>query len=291
MGRTEFDDPMVLPWPYRDNPEAVRGPGRSRKEAGGEFEIALTCDESDPPDTDLYNPCVHPYPWAADAYLAFPSAYRHYPVGDTSDTVAVGRDERGRFKNSGPLEVQLAVSRDGIMWSRPDRRPYVPPGLKGSWDCGTTYMIVGMIRKGDEIWQYCDGSKYVHGARRHLRKPADRDGGIRRLVQRLDGFVSADAAYTGAGFTTPLLTFSGAHLALNADCSAMGEIWVEIRDDRNVPVSGYRMEESISVERNQTAAPVVWREREDVAELAGRPVRLHFRLRACKLYAFHFTDK
>ena len=116
-----------------------------------------------------------------------------------------------------------------------------------------------MVRKGHEIWQYYQGTEHTHGA--YDRQAADRRGGVRRLVQRLDGFISADADYTGAEFTTPLVKFSGAHLRLNADCSAMGEIWVEIRDDRNVPVPGYTMEESVSVERNQTAAPVVWRER------------------------------
>ena len=181
----------------------------------------------------------------------------------------------------------MAVSRDGIVFSRPDRRPYVPLGLVGSSDGGQTFMGLGMIRKGDEIWQYYHGTKRLHGVKDS--HSADGDGGVRRLVQRLDGFISADADYTGAEFTTPLLEFSGSHLQLNAACSAMGEIWVEIRDDRNVPVPGYAMEDSVSVERNQTAAPVAWRERKDVAELVGRPVRLHFRLRACKLYAFQFA--
>ena len=69
VGRVEFDDPMDLPWPYRDNPDAPRGPGRSRRAAGGEIPVAITCDESDPPDTDLYTPCVHPYPWAGGRLL------------------------------------------------------------------------------------------------------------------------------------------------------------------------------------------------------------------------------
>ena len=32
-----------------------------------------------------------------------------------------------------------------------------------------------------------------------------------------------------------------------------------------------------------------WRERDDVGELIGRPVRLHIKARACKLYAFQFA--
>ena len=289
VGRVEFDDPMDLPWPHAVNPETRRGPASSVRAMGGEFELALSRDEADPPDTDLYGPCVHQYPWAADAYFAFPAPYRHYPMGDTTDTTLHGKDERGRYFNDGPLDVQLAVSRDGVNWSRPDRRPYVPLGLKGSWDGGVTYMALGMIRKGDEIWQYYSGTPYTHGA--HGDSETDYSGGLRRLVQRLDGFISADADYTGAEFTTPLLTFSGTDLKLNVDCSAMGEVWVEIRDERNITAPGYSLDESISVDLNHTAAPVRWHEREDVAELAGRPIRLHFKLRACKLYAFQFESR
>jgi hypothetical protein len=114
-------------------------------------------------------------------------------------------------------------------------------------------------------------------------------GGVRRLVQRLDGFMSADAGYTGAEFTTPVITFTGTHLQLNVNCSATGEAWVEVLDDRHHPIPGYRMEESVNVDLNHVAAPVIWKNRDNVAELAGRPVRLHFKLQGCKLYGFQFV--
>lgn len=289
VARTEFDDPMELPWPYRYNPGAEQGPGRSLRRTGDELPVVLCADDADPPDTDLYTPCVHQYPWAADAYFSFTTPYRHYPVGDTSETTAQGKDQRGRFRNDGPIEVQLAVSRDGIDWDRPDRRPYVPLGLDGDWDGGTTYMSLGMIRRGDEVWQYYSGTRHTHGA--YDPEKADCGGGIGRLVQRLDGFISADADYTGAEFTTPLIAFTGRHLQLNVDCSAMGEVWVEVLDEQNRPIAGYRMEDAVSVDRNRIAAPVAWQERDNVGELAGRPVRLHFKLRACRLYAFQFVRR
>lgn len=255
----------------------------------GVLDVVVFRDDADPPSTDIYTPCVHQYPWATDAYFSFPAVYRHYPSGSEFDTLAAGKDERGRFRNDGCLDVQLGVSRDGITWSRPDRRPYVPLGFKGSWDGACIYMALGMIRKGDEIWQYYYGVNSTHG-RKDLRD-LGWVGGLGRLVQRLDGFVSADADYTGAEFFTPLITFSGANLELNVDCSALGEVWVEILDENNLPIPGYSLKESISIDRNQTAAPVCWREHDNVGELVGRPVRLHFRLRACKLYAFQFRSE
>ena len=107
-------------------------------------------------------------------------------------------------------------------------------------------------------------------------------------ITQVTGFVSADADYTGAEFFTPTITFSGPRLELNVDCSAMGEVWVEVLDANNVPIPGYTLRDSVSVDRNQIAAPVTWREHDSVGELIGRPVKLHFKLRACKLYAFQF---
>ena len=70
----------------------------------------------------------------------------------------------------------------------------------------------------------------------------------------------------------------------------MGEVWVEIRDDWNHPIPGYSLDEAISIDRNHVAAKVRWRDRDTVEPVIGQPVRLHFKLRACKLYAFQFVD-
>jgi len=187
-------------------------------------------------------------------------------------------------------DIYVGTSPDGIHWTRPDRRPYIPLGLKGSYDGACIYMSTGMIRKGAEIWQYYLGMHYTHGQPEPYDPDLGPGGWLCRLVQRLDGFVSADADYTGAEFFTPTITFSGSQLELNVDCSAMGEVWVEILDANNVPVPGYTLKDSVSVDRNQIAAPVTWREHDNVDELIGRPVKLHVKLRACKLYAFQFAS-
>ncbi|MBS3762998.1 MAG: hypothetical protein KGZ25_06815 [Planctomycetes bacterium] len=262
VGRLEVEDPMDTPWvPLEKN----------GGDPAGAFDTVLMRDDYDPPETDLYTPCVHHYPWADDAYFSFTTPYRHYPVG----------------RNQGLVDIQLAVSRDGKEFHRPDRRPYVRLGREGAWDAGMLYMCLGMIRHGDEIWMYYSGTESIHGGAE--QSSADYEGGIARVVQRLDGFVSADADYTGATFTTPLLRFSGDQLELNIDCSALGEAWVEFRDEQGRPIPGYSLDEAVSVDGNRIAAPVRWEGKDSVAELAGRPVRMHVKLRACKLYAFQFA--
>ena len=60
-------------------------------------------------------------------------------------------------------DVQLAVSRDGINWSRPDRRPYVDLGPAGGLEGGVLWPTYGMIRRGDEIYEYYCGQARTHG--------------------------------------------------------------------------------------------------------------------------------
>ncbi|MBI3985374.1 MAG: hypothetical protein HY343_00505 [Lentisphaerae bacterium] len=279
VARTEFDDPLQTPWPFQRNPNSKKGPGHSLQQAGGEFPLALGPDAYDPVETDLYTPCVHQYPWADDSYyLAFPAQYRHF---------SEGRSAALEKSNDGLVDVQLATSADGVLFDRPDRRPYVSLGLDDAWDRGALYMQLGMIRRGNEIDQYTLGMRHTHGDC-DISKPQC-DDSIGRVTQRLDGFMSAAADYAGATFTTPLIRFSGRELRLNADCSAQGQIWVEIRDERNLPIWGYTYPECIAVDGNRTDALVRWKDHDNVGALAGRPLRFYFKLRACKLYAFQFV--
>ncbi|MCK4591437.1 MAG: hypothetical protein KAT86_06755, partial [Candidatus Latescibacteria bacterium] len=149
-------------------------------------------------------------------------------------------------------------------------------------------MGLGMVRHGDEIWQYYGGLPTTHGdydlkRNRYL-------GAIRRVVQRLDGFVSADADYTGGKIITPPLQFEGVRLQLNVDCGALGEVWVELLDERSLPIEGFTMDDAVSADRNGVAQEVWWKQGPDVGKLAGRFVRLRIRMRAAKLYAFQFVD-
>ncbi len=60
------------------------------------------------------------------------------------------------------VEIQMATSRDGIHWKRLDRKPYVGLELDGTSLSGSIYMGVGMLRVGNEIYQYYGGSKFTH---------------------------------------------------------------------------------------------------------------------------------
>jgi hypothetical protein len=294
VARTETHDLYAMPWPHGVNPANRKPEGHDFPYINDELEIVMGPDPDDPAMTDLYNPCVHVYPWAQEVYVAFPSMYRCWGYGQGN--ISAGRDHRGDLSNDGLFETQLAVSRDGVHFTR-YRTPYLHSGMvrnisgsEGDLDCGLMMMGIGMLRRGDEIWQYHFGARRTHMTREDGERLGMRGEGIFRTVQRLDGFVSVDADQCGGEFVTPPLIFAGSRLHLNAACHGLGEVCVELQDAEGTPLPGFTQAEAVSLDRNGTAQEVWWHGGPDVSRLAGRPVRLRFVLRSAKLFAFQFME-
>lgn len=282
VGRMELDDPTQTPWPYR---RLEPKPGKNMIFRQNEvFDVVMACDEKDPPHTDMQMAPVLKYPNAQDVYLAMWTNYRHFAYSPKAKNL---EHPGGTRLNDGVQDVQLAVSRDGIHWSRPQRDPYISLGPAGGPEGGVFWPAHGMIRRGDEIYQYYCAETRTHGA--YYDTP-DNESGLYRLVQRLDGFMSADAGHEGGWFTTPPLTFSGTRLEFNLNGSALGYLTVEIRDESNRPIPGFTLAESLPIDLNHMAAPARWSSTKSVADLQGRPIRLHVAMRSCKLYAFAFAE-
>jgi len=297
VGVVETDD-LLRPWPF----DASAPPNRfylpGEKEPYGpptapsrEVPDAFRTDPSDPPNLDFYTSAVVKYPWAQDAYLMFPSAYRHFPEPPI-----------GRNRNDGTVDIDLAVSRDGRKFHRLSHQPYIGLGLKGSLDDSTLYMFIGMLRRDNCLYQYYEGNNVSHGtiltaAQLHS------SGALFLARSRLDGMVSLEAGAAGGHFVTPLLRFHGKHLVLNLDASATGEVEVELQDqagrpvgydydsDSGSPVGGFTFAHCDPIRYNDLARVVTWRQGDaDLSRLEGQPVRLSFRMHSAKLYSFQFSD-
>lgn len=277
VGRIETDD-IMKPWPYKSlGEDAYFIWGKNKIPVPSkEMPTAFGYDEQDPVVSDHYNAAAVEYPWAQSAYFMFPSAYMHHPAPP---------------ENDGLLDIQLALSRDGVEFHRLDRSPYVALGLEGEVDSKCQYMAVGMLRTGDYIYQYYGGYSVSHGRHDEARKEKRTQGSLCAVRQRLDGFVSADAAYTGGELLTPPIEFVGSRLALNINASAMGACQVGILDDEGEPIPGFGAETCDMIHGNHAAKTVSWEGKSDVSALAGRDIRLHFIMRAAKLYAFQFESE
>ncbi len=277
--RMRLKNDLLDPWWLNGGPLTPGG-------FGIEFSSALAPDDRlDPEGAHVSAAGAVKYPWAPDTYLAFPSLYFDYAEAGVEAREFLARKEQGR--GAGVTEVQLAVSRDGRAWKRMPRPTYVGLGRHGDRTLRQTFMAQGMVRRGEEVWQYFLGSPAYHAA---WNKPAEVPSRVYRAVQRLDGFVSLDAPYTGGEFTTRPLRFSGNQLLLNVETDATGSLQVAVLDADNKPLPGFSLDECAYVSDNGTAVEVRWiGKNSDLGTLAGRTVRLQVQLRGCKLYALQFA--
>jgi hypothetical protein len=189
--------------------------------------------------------------------------------------------------SDGRLEVQFVGSRDGITWHRYDRAPYAAPGLEGTENANVVLMDAGLAVRGDEIWQYGLGLRSRHGDM--VARKRQTDGSIRRYVQRLDGFVSADFAPQGGRFVTPAVHVTGECLQLNVDTGALGELRVALLDAHGEAIPGFTAEDCQPVHINATGTRVCWKEHTEFTGFAGREVRIAFCGSRTKLYSFSFA--
>lgn len=222
---------------------------------------------------DFYNSSAIKYPYAANAYFMFPSAYYHF-----LPSVSQAHDKT----NDGVLDIQFAASRDGIHWDRIDREPFIPRGGKGSGTEGSLYMAAGFFQRDDKLYLYYSGSACTHGA--YTPKETKSSGVIIRAVLRLDGFVSVDTADKGGTLTTVPIIFAGKYLKLNV----AGEARVALLDEAGQPVAGFSLDDCDVINGDYIAKTVAWRGKSDLAKFTGRQVKLQFKMKNAKLYAFQF---
>ncbi|MCC6494064.1 MAG: hypothetical protein IT424_13705 [Pirellulales bacterium] len=213
------------------------------------------------PDEDLgevYRCRATKYAWAPDAYFAFVWRF----------------DRRTQAR-----QVELAASRDGDHWTHFGRRWYMPAEFEFNGnDIHEVTSVDGLIRRGDEIWQYADYSTGRHDG----RAPAWRV----RLKQRLDGFVSLDAHDEPGRLTTRPLSFAGEQLLVNAAAEG-GSIRVALLNADGSAVPGFGAADCEPITGAGTAQPVSWRGGA-VSELVGRPIIVQFEMLNAKLFAMQF---
>ncbi|HJQ80044.1 MAG TPA: LamG domain-containing protein [Lacipirellulaceae bacterium] len=300
---TETTDPM-RPWPFRPiSLEEELEIGKHRRIGtklpwyldngpltppgfGVEYPTIFAAEDSfDPLATDVYVPKNVKYAWAPDAYLAFPLMYFHYHDEGPATRQELGRRERDR--GSGPVETQFGTSRDGVHWMRYPRPAYIGIGRHDGLDLHKSYIAHGMVRRGDEIWQYYLGSEQYHSSWSGRGREA-----VFRVVQRFDGFVSADTPYTGGSLTTRPLVFKGDRLVLNIDTGATGYAQVGFVDQHGEPINGFSVEDCVYINGDFIDTEVEWLNKgSDVSSLAGRPVSMVIRSRGTKLYSLQFVSR
>ena len=278
VSRIETDN-LLKPWPVARDVEK-----KTMYTTSSTTDMVATADPWDG-FADFYVHATTVYPYAEDVYLMFPTFFRH--LHPSRQPWFHAFDDA-----NGPLETTLAVSRDGIRWDRIDRKAYIPNGRHDEPDRWRTMTGLGMSRAGNDLYQYYWFGGDMHDSlplRPEMKRKPQWGQGLGLVKQRLDGFVSADVDYRGGFITTPPITFEGNRLELNYNCGAQGTIFVELRDLNDQPISGFTLGDCEEVAGDDVAWDVRWRGSADVSSLAGKPLKIHFKMHNAKLYAFQFV--
>jgi hypothetical protein len=203
-------------------------------------------------------------------------------------TVTRGNPRLGRGGDDGWVLPQLIYSPDGLRWKRlPVREPFIERGPAGSFDAGSICTSGDHPATiGDEVRFYYTGVCYTHGAGYPKNSP-QRYSGVGLATLSRDRYVGWHAGAGGGTIATEPLRFSGRRLHLNLDASR-GETRVAILDGDGKPLPGFGLADCRPAIADSLDCVVEWSAGGDLADLAGKPVRLQFRLRNSVLYTWQF---
>ena len=242
------------------------------------------------PHEQLYTNQVLPYYRAPHLLVGFPTRYVERAWSPAIE--ALPELEHRRLRASLHPRFGTALT-DGLFMSSRDRRTFrrwpeafIRPGpqQEGNWAYGDNYQCWGMIETPSDL----------HGAPLEISFLVTEhywrgDSTVfRRHTLRVDGFVSLRASMSAGTVLTKPFRFQGSTLFLNVSTSAAGGVWVEIQSADGQPVENYSLDTCHEVVGDELDKAVTWRNGDDVAALAGMPVRLRFVLKDADLYAMRF---
>lgn len=185
------------------------------------------------------------------------------------------------FETNGFQPIELALSRDGMTWSRPFRgTPFIPMGAAAEFDAGRIWSNATPVILEDEIrfyygayqhpWQFGKGP-YPWGAKGAVPKsgfglatlPRDRFAGVRPLEK------------IGHVTLKPRVLRAGTTFTVNADASG-GALRVELLNDRGYRIPGFTKDEAVAITSDGLRHRVAWKSAAAGAVPAGTyMIRLH----------------
>ena len=259
----------------------LRGPQRCRRYwESTDLVSGLPWKYREPPlwlGADRLDECVGPKKIQPQLYNFDAVAYESLMLGLFSIMRAYPDKDLPRPKIN---EVCLGYSRDGFHFSRPDRRTFLGVGKEQHcWNWGNVQSVGGgclVVR--DKLYFYFSG-------RRSFGKFHDGDASTGLAVLRRDGFASMDAGEEPGTLTTRTVRFSGQRLFVNV-AAPDGELRAEVIDAQGNAIAPFTREDCRPLRGDTTLSPVTWKGAEDLASVAGRPVRIRFHLKRGRLYAF-----
>lgn len=240
-------------------------------------EMVFAADEADdewsprgPEDrTEVYLMAVFPH---AAGFIGLPSMFRHTPH-------VFKKEEVGATPTTGAMDIQIAASRDGRVWTRSwPRLAMIPRGAPGTFDGGAIYNTTSEpVNVEDETWLYYTAINTGHGGPIPPKTVT-----IGRAEWRLYGFVSLDAGPEGGMIETKPLRLGSANLVVNADASR-GRLRIALLEADGRPIAGYGFADSETLSADSTRWNARWKGKADAVR--DRPVRVAIEMASARLYS------
>lgn len=215
-------------------------------------------------------------------YVAFPWVFSivNYVDGKSSRT------------GDGPVDVQIASSRDLLHWARPVRKRLIEPGNPGSWNAGSHYCASNLLVDDEHITLYYGAFTNGHGG-------ADMDdphrganvGQIGMARWRRDGWVSLTNAGTANSGKPGVVTLKpirmdGDALHLNANVREGGSLKVELLDAKGQPIKGFEADAAEPITGDHLDQTVKWKSQNDTQVLSGQEVVIKLYMVDVDVYSF-----
>ena len=232
-------------------------------------ELVLAPDPQDDPEISFYTANYFRYPGQQSLHGMVLSVYH---------------------QRTDHMDHQLAFSRNGTHWVRPERRAVIPVGGAGSGEEGITRVaLTGLSFLPDGTWAALyEGSSMLHNATGFIEVPPGQFRWARWQPNRLCGILADDVGE----LTVPTVTRSRNQLRLNYRCSFGG--WIAVELIPSVPsrvhpdmqaIPGFSFAEAGRLYGDQSEAVVSWGGKSDTRR-AGDQFALRVRMFQAKLFAY-----
>jgi hypothetical protein len=162
----------------------------------------------------------------------------------------------------GPVDTQLAVSRDTASWTR-WREPFIQRGAAGAWDWGMLYGDAPILH-GEELYFFYSAGPQTHNGRTAYpdegRYPVAKSWGKGLATLRYDGYVHVEAASSAPGQLTThrFKQAAGGRVHVNVDATA-GQLRYELLKDTGEPIQGFGLDDCDPLRGDAPQAELSWK--------------------------------
>ena len=233
--------------------------------------MVLQVDPQDDIDSDLYTSAYSAYPGVPGFHLQFPSVYH---------------------RSTGYLDIQLAVSRDTLNWSRPERRPIVPRDRARGGEYGSIYAAPSLVPLDADTWGLAVYA-YNHDHSGTLKTSGQSgDGELCWARWKRDRLVALEAPAAGrCTLLTPVC--ADGRLLLNYQTDPGG--WIRCELVRQVPnrggsaepepIPGFEFDSCTPLTGDQLGGVVSWQSGADLSALEGLSFAVRVHMFRARLFA------